>query len=801
MIKIMDLGIEFKKITDYCLEKNIENIEDITMEDFIRISNLKNLRKNNFNKFISLCEEVLNKKINIDSYLEKINNYMIFNDINEEIVDIELEALIFLGIKRKIVKELLENGYMKIGDLKEIKKMEFLKIFGKKNETEFFESINNLVKNNFKDFFGILLKNISESSDFIMIKMKSEGKTLEEIGNFSKGITRERVRQIISSFNKKISLFMNVFLEKHFRNKEFIEVEELLGIYDNDDFDLIILNWAKKMKNLKYLDYADIFIENNEKNSNIDKKLLDIAEEIVGESIDLYENLEQINDILCERGYEYINFFSFINFLRQNGYNVCKNFAFKNRSYGFMSSKIVEKYFKNGIKLTDDNEIKILREYIKEELGNIEVSEDNRNFRSRITDNLVLYDKGTYISSKEIKISDKLLLELEEYIEKNENKNIYYSSIFETFKEKLLKDSNIHNHYFLHGVLKEYFKDNYDFLNKDYIVKFNDNNISFENIYDKIIKYIESLGRPVSKKELDAEIPGITNIMLSTRVNNSKELFYCGNDYYNLIKNVNLDDDDINKIKNTIINLLEENKGYCNAKLLFENIKIDKIKDYLTLYYISQKLFYRDFDFKLPHICKKDLFDDISSNNILKYFFCKSDTINYSEIINFVHKSKLNGYIIKNFIEEIELEYIRLDNDTFIKKEKFNISKKEIEDIRLEITNNMQKGYYSLIKKENSFLLKSIIKNYIPSLKIISPNTNDVRYEKGIILLKDSKIVDYQELVYEILFEKQIFEIKENDMLKFLIENRLTNKTIPLELKTSYYFTFDEEKALFKLNK
>ena len=85
----------------------------------------------------------------------------------------------------------------------------------------------------------------------------------------------------------------------------------------------------------------------------------------------------------------------------------------------------------------------------------------------------------------------------------------------------------------------------------------------------------------------------------------------------------------------------------------------------------------------------------------------------------------------------------------------------------------------------NSFLLVSIIKKYELGFRLVSPAIRDRRYNKEIIVAKDSSYYHLDDIVYDLLVKNGINYIDESNLLSFLVINHLVSKVIPKELVDS----------------
>ncbi len=153
---------------------------------------------------------------------------------------------------------------------------------------------------------------------------------------------------------------------------------------------------------------------------------------------------------------------------------------------------------------------------------------------------------------------------------------------------------------------------------------------------------------------------------------------------------------------------------------------------------------------------------------------------------------------------------VRVSDDKYIKSKDFIINGDEIQSIQRILKNRMVDGYVSLINFDdweelpvlsyewNVFLLRSIVDRYLECFRIIETKAKDRRYERGIIIDRESTIEDYSDFVARYLRAKGYIEVAENKMLSLLILNNLTYKLIPKELYSSDKIIYANE--VFRLD-
>ena len=88
-----------------------------------------------------------------------------------------------------------------------------------------------------------------------------------------------------------------------------------------------IINWCKNCNDLTYLDYADVFLLSTEGKDDLEKRMLNIAEDFVGEGINLYDNLEDLEELMQSNGFPYMDGTNFLDFIQHFRYILRKYFG------------------------------------------------------------------------------------------------------------------------------------------------------------------------------------------------------------------------------------------------------------------------------------------------------------------------------------------------------------------------------------------------------------------------------------------------------------------------------------------
>ena len=193
--------------------------------------------------------------------------------------------------------------------------------------------------------------------------------------------------------------------------------------------------------------------------------------------------------------------------------------------------------------------------------------------------------------------------------------------------------------------------------------------------------------------------------MLLRAIHEEKELFQWEHNYYFSAQMLSISVTDIEYIHDTILNIMNENFGYCSDNLLYNKVinKLENcnIKSPSNLFYICTYLFSDEFDFRIPHIGRKGMFDAISMKEIALSMLKNVDEISFNKYSNIAEHLMWAMGTRGMVFYDIEKEYIRISDDRYIKRELFRISDEEIEQIESVICQKMKNNFLSLINFES----------------------------------------------------------------------------------------------------
>ena len=809
---------KFNLFVTYCEKRGFRYISDLKGFDFdtlqdvdhIGVGKIREIKE----RYKMLVKDDVDEVANTD--LENTFDSSI-SQIHNELEWLGIDFLYALGLKSKAINNLSSLGYKTIGSLKGVP-FSKLKIRMTAGAFDTLMAIKDTLTKPLNDIIEESLLDLESDKGFTITLLRAKGYTLQAIGESYK-VTRERIRQIVSKFEKKISPMMEPFQRKYIKEKGYISGSDIMDYFEDSRLNMIILLWLKDCKELEYLDFADVFVPLYGEKEHHRQRILSIATEFIGDGIDLSENLDDLENLMFKNGYPFVDEAAFLNLVQSERYYIYRDYVIKGKqSYGFLCSRVVEKEFPDGIKLYDSgsDDLDLLRKLTRRMYGDIGISEDNRAFSSRLADFLILCDKGKVTAKENIRVDMAVIRKIKTYIDQSNEREMYYSALFDLFRSELTASGNINNHYFLHGILKLYYDEEFDFSNRDYFTK-SGKGLSSGRTDDKILQVIENANSPVGKLVLKKKVPGLSDAMLSNAVMYNEKLIPWEPNYYYSMSLVSITDDDKEFLARTIRDLMAQYRGYCSEELLFEEVSAKRadfirknhMNDADNLFYVCANLFSSIFEFRKPHITRLDSFETISAQSIVIHLLKDPVELSYSQYRNLAKELKWSDVTTSMVFVDIEKDYVRVTEDLYVRKEEYSINPLEIERITLALMQLLQNEFISISEFDkwdmlpyvgydwNPFLLRSIVDIYIPSLRVIDMRKKHRSYERGIIVDAESIFVDYVDIVAFLIRQKNIKEIEESDLCSLLIDKGVASNIIPKEVYVSDKIEYDE--GLFKL--
>jgi hypothetical protein len=320
-------------------------------------------------------------------------------------------------------------------------------------------------------------------------------------------------------------------------------------------------------------------------------------------------------------------------------------------------------------------------------------------------------------------------------------------------------------------------------------------------VHESILIYIEDVGKPIHKDEIK-RVFGFSDIMIYTAVSMDNRLIQWEHNYYNSANLVDSNEKEKQWLRELITTTLKTNDGYCSERMLYvlarneneEFIVRNNINNPKNLYYIVAHYFEEYFEFRRPHICEIGRFTQLSTMDIALEILNRPEILSFNTFSELSKRLNWSPVTSGTVFQELEKRYLRVSSDDYLKKESVFIDEEDMILVEASLLTKMNSGVLSLLGFDdweelpeigyqwNSFLLGSIIERFGIELKVIKPNMRDRRYQKGIVVNKESNLSTYPEVIASVLVANGMNDVSEGKLLSYLIVNGLTYKMIPKEL-------------------
>lgn len=778
------------------------------------LSDLRSVGAKTVQEIEGLVEGLATNEIIASKNKTKETAIYLFQNMSPDLDFLSIMALTELGFMPATISKLVANGIRCCGALRTLSKKEITKIISDRLG----EKIEFLAIYLEKDIISLtthVLDNFRKNREFNVFLRRAQGETLQEIANNPQEdeliITRERVRQLERSFLKSIYPFARELFYICMGSSNYVSVQDLLDVFDNDEYSQVLLYACKLIDGFEYVDFADIIIERRQ-DDLVENLVLSVVRDIVGNGIDLSVCRNDMEEALLDYGINYIGIDAIKNLLKKYNYHFYGDFVTKGKgSYATICMYVIKQHFLNGIKLSQSEDeqsedLKKLREIVDTCYKGIELPNSDRALSSTLArSGLVLCGRGQYIPEEQVVLDENIMSDIKDYIERKELNRVYYQEIYAEYEGVLNLVCGVDNYNYLHGLLALRFPDEYEY-SKDYLIKKYSSSSKVESIPDRIFKFINKIGRPVSKKELEYEFRGFSPVMLFNAITNDSRLFQWEYNYFSSTSILHVTTEDITNIERIIVSIFDENRGYASDAILFERISNEypefleknNIKSDMSLHYIVAVLFEGKMDFRRPHIGRKNDIDILNTRNIVLYLLNYPEEFSYVNYMKLVNKMGWAPVTASLILSDLEEDYARISTDKYLLKSKVILANDMIGKIRNILIGKMTNGLLPIANLDfddfpdwdfewNEILLETIVVKYMPEFAIIQPCMKDRRYQKGILVMADSGVCSYPQIIAKIMKQSGYEKMSESQFLSFLIVNNLTRKTIPNELNSNEY--------------
>ncbi len=627
------------------------------------------------------------------------------------------------------------------------------------------------------DIFNSWINKLAPREYYVLKKRYLEGQllTLERVGEIC-NVSRERIRQVESkAIRKMLSPKRNKFrialvsqLKLFSPHKSYITISELeeLGLGAN-----VAIFLDKTTGDVFYESgYKACFFSRDSKNK-LDCCLEELPNEFTKADLQEYSILisEKLNNAFTAK--EIID-------LICCKYRICGEYIAKSRiTLKIILSFLMQKYFPDGMDIYEDVNIDFLREKAYAEFDGFELADNNRAVRARLQAFCVMVARGVWkYDTEQVLISDELQDAILDYIKQYNSPVLPIQAIMDRFSVEL-GEIEIYNKYSLHSQLKKILPNEYS-INRDYVMK-----SSGDTFYSVIEAYVKQSAFPVTKRDIQSNFPGATDIVIQQMAAATKVINMNG--YYVHLDNLEITDDEIASLKYAVDIELSDREIH-HVNIVFSNIKGRLsglfsrvgVNHYLQFFYLLREIFPNEYEYNRPFIGALGV-EVISGeaqviNLIMQYDECS--------IVNIRQFAREVGTVIDRYIE-----FIDRNNDSFIFKNRETIISvnaaglDEVDFSRLDAVLEEFIGdeQYKLLSdfynyRElpdlaclwNTWLLYSVIRKY--SIKFKLALTSNFLNEAKPILVRqdfDESVIDFGSLAEIDQGDSEQFDSNDEDIV------------------------------------
>ncbi len=580
------------------------------------------------------------------------------------------------------------------------------------------------------DIFNSWINKLLPREYYVLKKRYLEGQllTLERVGEIY-NVSRERIRQVeskairamLSPKRNKYRIALVSQLKLFSLHKSYITISELekLGLGAN-----VAIFLDKTTGDVVYESgYRACFFNRDSKNK-LDFCLEELPNEFTKTDLQEYSILiseklnnaftaNEITDLICSK------------------YRICGEYIAKSRiTLKVILSFLMQKYFPDGMDIYEDANIDFLREKAYMEFDGFELADNNRAVRARLQAFCIMVNRGIWkYDTEQILISNDLQAAIVDYIKQYNSPVLPIQAIMDKFSAEL-GEIEIYNKYSLHSQLKKILPNEYS-INRDYVMK-----SSGDTFYSVIEAFVKQSAFPVTKRDIQSNFPGATDIVIQQMAAATKVINMNG--YYVHIDNLEITDEEVSSLKYAVDNELSDREIH-HANIVFSRIKGGLpglfnrvgVNHYLQFFYLLREIFPNEYEYNRPFIGALGV-EVINGEAQVINLIMRNDECSISDIRQY---AKEVGTIIDRYIE-----FIDRNNDAFIFKNRETIISvsaaglDEVDFSRLDavLEEFMGEESYKLLAdfynyRElpdlaclwNTWLLYSVIKKYSKEFKLV----------------------------------------------------------------------------------
>lgn len=538
-----------------------------------------------------------------------------------------------------------------------------------------------------QDDINTLMENLSwytKIRNKKILKIRARGGTLAEAGDAT-GVTRERVRQIELKlkriFNSYQSRRRYLLKISALRNCDDIltvaELKEYFGEYSDV---MIYLHKSAESRAFYYDEQLDGFIVGDNSLSSRIHEYLDSLPEVFKDS-----KLREVVTVAYEEHDipEEVFMPAFNETYKKTG----NTYHRSRMTHGMIFARVLETHYPEGLHVYDEAEIAEFRRHVREDFGDIDMSESDRYLAAHLGRIGILCGRGIYRSKKSSYISVELASKIQKYIDDSSSSILLMNTLFFEFEDEL-KKFGVENKYYLQGILKELFGQRYWFR-RDYLSK----DAETTSLYNEIVQFIKNSQYPVSKQQIQAAYPGITDIVITIAVSDAEVLNYFGEYLHSC--HLRVSPEEQTYLKDVLTSCVSDGKEH-HIKDAYELVCIER-KDILDrnginipfrFFSVVAYLFENSFNFERPLLAEKSVKIEGTQQRIAELVL-SSGEIAISQIMDLAKESHYTVYSILDLLNSFNKTHFIVDQQTLMTIPKTGLDHNYYETIEDMILNEL----------------------------------------------------------------------------------------------------------------
>lgn len=625
-------------------------------------------------------------------------------------------------------------------------------------------------------------KNIIEELDAIfsnkrhrkILTLRSQGKTLDQVGE-ELNVTRERIRQLELIPKKNLLRWLNANSEevrKAFCIDNRLIKERVCNKLGADVWEMIkyVIKTSKNINanNWYYFEIIDSYFY-FPGCKNIDEVRMRFRKE---EKIFVECNLfakakEMFVENLKNAGFKFMTPEFVEQYLESDSFRIHNEKTYNKRlTLGQAIKLVVKTDFPNGINLMDKKELAELYKLLEKRYDLHSCK--GRALSARAEEVLVMRNKGFYDLPEKVKCSDELKEYIISYILSAKEEMLPYTILFDRIKDKLLKESNIDNPYYLHGVLRKWSKtDKRINCLRYYVGKASSSEAKSEVFFKQLNDYLLKKGRPASVEEITKDLPFWNLSYMKYSLLYFKDIIPWGPTAFAHKKALVLSKQDLFKVNKILSDLTTNKFGYTSIHLLHAALKEnfpEFLEKYLitnnsNLFYLVSKNLEDEYFFSSPHIVNDPSLKSYNEENFVKLLLDQK-VVNKKDALDIIQKyfGKPNALFSKALAKGLE-DFYKVGPNLYVAKKEIKVDKNKLKKIKEFVASHISQNTFLLpihlkdlsLLPDIGFawspwLLCEIVRNYDLGFNVVrNKNVQQGNLILGIVT-KESKIETKEEL-------------------------------------------------------